>query len=53
LQGSYRLGWDEDYLYVAVKVLDDQYVQNASGQDIYKGDSIELLIDTYLQDDFY
>jgi hypothetical protein len=53
LQGSYRLGWDEDYLYVAVKVLDDQYVQNASGQDIYKGDSIELLIDTNLQDDFY
>ena len=53
LQGSYRIGWDETYLYIAVKVLDDQYVQSNSGQDIFKGDSIELLVDTNLQDDFY
>jgi hypothetical protein len=43
LQASYRVGWDAKYLYLAVKVLDDVYVQNAKGADLYKGDSIELL----------
>lgn len=51
LEGSFRLGWDKDYLYVAVKVLDDKYVQNASGADLYKGDSIEILLDTNLYGD--
>ena len=51
LEGSFRIGWDNNYLYVAVKVLDDQYVQNATGQDLYKGDSIEILLDTNLYGD--
>lgn len=51
LEGSFRVGWDEKYLYIAVKVLDDIYAQNATGQDIYKGDSIELLLDTNLYGD--
>ncbi len=46
LQASYRVGWDSKYLYVAVKVIDDVYVQNASGANLYKGDSIELLLST-------
>ncbi|MDZ4160078.1 MAG: sugar-binding protein [Anaerolineaceae bacterium] len=53
LAASFRIGWDETYLYLAVKVIDDVYVQNASGQDIYKGDSIEILLDTDLYGDFY
>ncbi len=48
LEGSYRIGWDSTYLYLAVKVIDDKYAQNASGQDLYKVDSIELLLDTNL-----
>ncbi len=51
LEGSYRIGWDNTYLYLAVKVIDDKYVQNASGTDIFKGDSIELLLDTDLEGD--
>lgn len=51
LEGSFAVGWDATYLYLAVKVLDDKYVQNATGQDIYKGDSIELLLDTNLYGD--
>lgn len=51
LEGSYRVGWDNTYLYLAVKVIDDQYVQNASGVDIFKGDSIELLLDVDLKGD--
>jgi hypothetical protein len=46
LQASYRVGWDSHYLYVAVKVFDDVYVQNATGANLYKGDSIEVLLST-------
>lgn len=53
LSSSFHVGWDEDYLYVGMKVHDDVYVQNASGENIYLGDSLEILLDTKLQDDFY
>jgi hypothetical protein len=53
LSSSFHIGWDESFLYIAVKVHDDVYVQNASGAELYKGDSIELLLDTNLKDDFY
>jgi hypothetical protein len=46
LQASYRVGWDSQYLYLAVKVFDDTYVQNATGANLYKGDSIEVLLST-------
>jgi len=51
LEGSYRVGWDDSNLYLAVKVYDDLYVQNASGAEIFKGDSIELLFDVDLMGD--
>ncbi|MEW6504008.1 MAG: sugar-binding protein [Chloroflexota bacterium] len=51
LEGSFRIGWDNTYLYLAVKVIDDQYVQNASGIDLYKGDTVELLLDVDLLGD--
>jgi len=50
---AYRVAWDNTYLYVAVKVTDDKYVQNATGADLYKGDSLEILLDTDLLGDFY
>ncbi|MDO9694438.1 MAG: sugar-binding protein, partial [Candidatus Latescibacteria bacterium] len=40
------------YLYLAVKVTDDLYVQNSSGATIYKGDDVELQLDTNLGMDF-
>lgn len=45
LEGAFHVGWDDKYLYLAVKVKDDIYVQNASGTDLYKGDSLEILFD--------
>lgn len=51
LEGSFAVGWNETYLYLAVKVLDEKYVQNATGQDIYKGDSLEILFDSNLYGD--
>lgn len=53
LVGSFRLGWDKTYLYLAVKVRDDEYVQNASGELLFKGDSLEVILDTDLLGDFY
>ena len=52
LEGFFILGWDNDYLYLAVKVVDDRYVQNSSGAYLYKGDDVELQLDTNLGVDF-
>jgi hypothetical protein len=46
LQASYRVGWDSQYLYLAVKIHDQKYIQKATGADLYMGDSIELLLST-------
>jgi predicted small lipoprotein YifL len=53
LSASYRIGWDKNNLYVAVKVRDDIYAQAATGADIFKGDSLELLLDTNISGDFF
>ena len=53
LSASFRVGWDENYLYVAAKIGDDIYVQNAHGDNIYKGDSLEILFDGNLCGDYY
>lgn len=50
---SFYVGWDNNNLYIAVKVRDDRYVQNATGANIYQGDSIEILLDTKLEEDFF
>ena len=53
LEASYAAAWDYNYLYLGVKVRDDNYVQNATGANLYLGDSIELLLDTNLYGDYY
>ena len=53
LGASYRVGWDNTYLYLAVKVYDDSFVQNASGASMFKGNSVEILLDTNVIGDFY
>lgn len=52
LSASLMLGWDESFLYLALHVLDDKYVQNASGDQIFKGDYVEVLLDRDLNGDF-
>lgn len=52
LSSSFHLGWDDKYLYLAIKVRDDQYVQSTHGANLYNGDSLELLLDTQLMDDY-
>lgn len=42
----WQLAWDADYLYVGVSVTDNRHVQTQSGRLAYRGDSVELQIDT-------
>lgn len=53
LSSSFRIEWDEQFLYIAARVLDDVYVQNSKGNYLYLGDSLEILLDTDLYGDFY
>ena len=51
--GIFKAAWDEDYLYMVVKVKDDLYVQEGSKEKIYLGDSIEIVFDRYVSGDYY
>ena len=53
LAGSYYVGWDQTYLYIAAKVRDDKYVQVSQGENIFEGDSLEMILDLDLLGDFY
>ena len=51
--GDIKAVWDEDYLYMVVKVTDDLYVQEGTKEKIYQGDSIEIVFDRYVSGDYY
>ncbi len=53
LSGRAMVGWDEDNLYLGIRVIDDKYVQKASGSNLFKGDSLDILLDTDVSSDFY
>jgi hypothetical protein len=46
LRAVWRLGWDQDHLYVAVSVEDDIHVQTQAGNLIFRGDSVDIQFDT-------
>jgi RNA polymerase subunit RPABC4/transcription elongation factor Spt4 len=45
LSAFVMLGWNDEFLFLAAQVQDDRYVQNASGDKLYQGDHIEILLD--------
>jgi hypothetical protein len=53
LSGRAMVAWDETNLYLGIRVLDQKYVQNASGTNLFKGDSLDILLDTDVPGDFY
>lgn len=44
LSASWNTAWDNEYLYLALKVKDDVFVQAATGENLFRGDSLELLV---------
>jgi len=53
LSASYYIGWDANYLYIAVSRKDDKFVQISWGRYMYRGDDIEIQLDTDLAGDYY
>ncbi len=52
LTAVWQLAWDNGNLYVAVTVTDDTHVQTASGNQIFRGDSVDMQFDTARNADF-
>ena len=52
ISGTVVAGWDKNFLYLGVRVKDDKYVQEADEEQIFLGDSIEILFDRYVSDDY-
>jgi len=53
LSGRAMFTWDDDFLYLGVRVIDDVYAQDARRANLYKGDSLEVLLDADVSSDYY
>jgi hypothetical protein len=49
---QYSAAWDDTNLYIGVIITDDAHVQVSRGRFMYKGDEIEIQLDTDLAGDF-
>jgi predicted small secreted protein len=49
---TFTIAWDAANLYLATHVVDDVHVQTQIGEAIFKGDSLEVLLDTDLGGDY-
>jgi hypothetical protein len=52
LTAVWRLAWDVTNLYVGVEVTDDIHVQTQSGNQIFRGDGLDIQLDTDREGDF-
>lgn len=48
LSATFAAAWDSNNLYVALNVTDDAHVQTEQGRDLFKGDSVDILLDANL-----
>jgi len=53
LSATFYIGWDVNYLYLAVSRTDDTFVQISWGRYMYRGDDVEIQLDTNLAGDYY
>lgn len=51
--GGVYLCWTEDAIYLLVFVTDEAHVQTQQGENAFRGDEVELFLDTDLRGDFY
>jgi len=52
LTAVWRLAWDETNLYIGVEVIDDIHLQSQTGNQIFRGDSVDMQFDTDRDGDF-
>ncbi len=52
LTAVWRIAWDADNLYIGVAVTDDIHAQNQSGNQIFRGDSVDMQFDTDRNGDY-
>jgi len=52
LAATWQVSWDDAYLYFVANVADDIHAQNQTGNQTFRGDSIELQIDADRAGDF-
>jgi hypothetical protein len=52
LSGTFYLGWDANNLYLAVRRTDDTFAQVSWGRYMYRGDDVEIQLDTDLAGDY-
>jgi hypothetical protein len=49
----FSMKWDSEFLYIAAIIMDGTFVQDTGGgANMYKGDSLEILLDTNLKGDY-
>ena len=53
ISGRGMIGWDSNKLFIGIRVLDNKYVQNSKGTNLYKGDSLDFLLDADVSSDYY
>jgi len=53
LSATFYIAWDTTNLYIAVIRTDDTFVQTSWGRYMFKGDDIEIQLDTDLAGDYY
>jgi len=51
VEATWRLGWDDSNLYIAVEVTDNLHVQTQVGNQIWRGDGVDLQLDTNRSND--
>ena len=52
LSATFYIGWDASALYIGVSRTDDTIVQVSTGNNMYKGDDVEIHLDVNLPDDY-
>jgi hypothetical protein len=52
LSGSAAFAWERETLYLAIQRRDDRHIQERSGEDLYRGDVVELWLDVDVSGDY-